>query len=359
MKKKNMFLGMNTIRKKVLLLSKCVGGTIVLFYILTMELPANKNITFLVLFLLMTAVILSVDFLLERMISKPLEKINNTAVKMAALDFTAHCDVHTNDEFGQLTNSLNALSDNLKCALHKLEIANDLLEKDACQSRLLLASRKELVDNLSHEMKTPLGLICAYTEALKDESDETVRQKYIQAVLDAGERMNAMLVSLLDLSALEAGAAKLVRKRFDFVELVETVAGRLLLDISDNGCRLAYELPEVKVFIEADRRRMEQVLDNLMLNARQHVCPGGLVELKVACRDGLLYFSIYNQGNTIPEEDIPVLWEKFYRGGERKSQGSGLGLAIVSQVLSMYAVEYGVQNMPEGVRFYFSFPIAI
>lgn len=154
----------------------------------------------------MAAVIICVDILLGRLISTPLNEINREAERMAHLDFTARCRINSNDEFGRLSQSLNTMSANLQDALQKLEQANIQLEKDVQKERLLQAQRKELTDNLSHQMKTPLGLIRAYTEGLKDEVDETKKQQYLDAILSAEDRISHMLVSLLDLSALESGS---------------------------------------------------------------------------------------------------------------------------------------------------------
>ncbi len=147
---------------------------------------------------------------------------------MAHLDFTARCRINSNDEFGRLSQSLNTMSANLQDGLQKLEQANIQLEKDVQKERLLQAQRKELTDNLSHQMKTPLGLIRAYTEGLRM---RWMRQKNssIWMILSAEDRISHMLVSLLDLSALESGSAELSDETFDFIEMAETCAGRLLL----------------------------------------------------------------------------------------------------------------------------------
>ena len=355
MEKKKMPMGLNTVRKKVLMLSKLAGVVIVVFYLATSGL-SDKSAAFWIWFLLMAAAILGVDFLLGRMISEPLSEINDRAGQMAQLDFSARCDVHTGDEFENLSNNLNTMSENLQEALQNLETANKQLEKDVEKEKLLLAQRKELVDSLSHEMKTPLGLIRAYTEGLKEETDEEKKDQYVDAILSATERMDHMIVSLLDLSALEAGLAKVSEERFDFVELVETVAGRLLLDTPGSDYDLVYELPEEKVFVCADKQRLEQVLSNLIENAKKHVIPCGEIRLEVKCEETYLDFSVYNQGETIPDEEIPKIWEKFYRTKNSRQKGSGLGLAIVSQVLSIYQVPYGAVNREQGVEFYFHFP---
>ncbi len=278
-----------------------------------------------------------------RFITRPIDKLNASAKRMAGLDFSAPCDLNSTDEFGELSASLNTMADNLQQALSRLENS--------------LAERKELVDSLSHEMKTPLGIIRAYAEGLQDETDEAKKQKYTQVIVSEVERMNGLIVTLLDLSALESGAASLNISRFDFVELVETVAGRLLIDVPDTNFELQYELPEQTVFVRTDRRRMEQVLDNLIVNARKNVSPGGILRLELTANNRTLHFSIFNQGRPIPENNLPKIWTKFYRDSNAEYSGSGLGLSIVAQILSMQNLPYGAENQADGVRFYFSIPV--
>lgn len=360
MKKINEWFSLNTVRKKVLLLSKIAGGIICIFYVVTADLPTSRSITFVIWVVLLVAVIIGVDIMLGRFISKPLNEIKRTAGQMAKLDFSAHCNIHTEDEFGELSQNLNTMFSNLGEALGKLEEANKQLEKDVKQEHLLLTQRKELVDSLSHEMKTPLGLIRAYVEGLKEEADEQKKQHYMDVILSATDRMNTMIVSLLDLSALEAGAVTLSEERIDYTELVETVAGRLLIDTPNVNYRFTYELPSETIFTCADKYRMEQVLNNLIQNAKNHVCDSGEIHLSVSQREDKLHFSIFNQGEQIPPQDISMIWEKFYRGKSSQYStlnSSGLGLSIVAQILSMYKMDYGVQNKPNGVEFYFDFSI--
>ena len=359
MNKKNKWFTINTVRKKVFLLSKLAGGILVLFYIVTSELPASRSISFSIWLLLLLIVIFGIDSLLERYISKPLNEINRTAEQMAKLDLTAYCQIQTKDEFGDLSINLNAMFTNLKETLEKLETANVQLEKDITQERILLAQRKELVDNLSHEMKTPLGIIRAYAEGVKDEPEDCKKEKYMDAILTAADHLNTMIVTLLDLSALEAGAAKILEERFDFIELVETVAGRLLIDTPNSNHCLTYELPQEKSYILADKYRIEQVLINLIENAKRHVCTGGTIHLSVIHQENRLKFAIFNQGHQIPVQEISKVWQKFYRGDHSKNEiyhGSGLGLSIVAQILSIYQSSYGAINLQNGVEFYFTFP---
>jgi signal transduction histidine kinase len=345
-----------TVRKKILMVSKSAGILLILSYILSTKLEIEPDISLALWFAFVIALVLVVDFLMGHFISKPISKLNQTARKMAELDFSAPCAITTNDEFGELTVSLNTMAGNLQQALARLEAANTRLEKDVEQERRLLAERKELVDQLSHEMKTPLGVIRAYAEGLQDETDEAKKQKYSEIIITETERMSGLITTLLDLSALETGATRLTPERFDFVEFLETVAGRLLIDVPDANFTLQYELPEHKVYVDTDKARMEQVLDNLIVNAKKNVQPGGVLKLSLREQQGALHFSIYNQGPQIPQENLPKLWTKFYRDSNSKYSGSGLGLAIVAQILSMQELDFGVKNRSDGVEFYFSIP---
>ena len=348
---------LRTVRKKILMLSKLAGAVLIFSYIFSTGLPVSKDASFLIWLGFVFLLIIGIDFLMGRFITKPIDKLNASAKRMAGLDFSALCDLASTDEFGELSASLNTMAENLQQALARLEDANTRLERDVEKERLLLAERKELVDSLSHEMKTPLGIIRAYAEGLQDEADEAKKQKYAQVIVSEVERMNDLIVTLLDLSALESGAASLNISRFDFTELVEAVAGRLLIDAPDPDFELQYELPEQKAFVRTDRRRMEQVLGNLIVNARKNVYPGGVLRLQLTVDDGALHFSIFNQGRPIPENDLPEIWTKFYRDSGAEYSGSGLGLSIVAQILSMQNLPYGAENQEDGVRFCFSIPI--
>ena len=334
---------LRTVRKKIVMLSKLAGVALIFSYILSTGLPVSEDVSFLIWLGFVFLLVLGIDFFMGRFITKPISKLNTSAKRMAGLDFSSPCDLASTDEFGELSASLNTMADNLQQTLARLESS--------------LAERKELVDSLSHEMKTPLGIIRAYAEGLQDEADEAKKQKYAQVIVSEVERMNGLIVTLLDLSALESGAASLNISRFDFVELVETAAGRLLIDAPDTDFELQYELPEQKAFVRTDRRRMEQVLENFMVNARKNVSPGGILRLEVTADDGTLHFSIFNQGRTIPENDLPKIWTKFYRDSSAEYSGSGLGLSIVAQILSMQNLPYGAENRVDGVLFWFSIPV--
>ena len=346
-----------TIRKKIVLASKLMGAILVLSYMFSTRLPFNSDVSLMIWLIFVIVLICVIDLWMARFISKPVSELNDAADRMANLDFSQLCRVTGRDEFGELSRSLNAMARSLQKAFEELEHANRKLEQDVEEKKRLLAERKELVDNLSHEMKTPLGVIRAYAEGVQDETDDLKKQEYSKIIIDETERMSSLITTLLDLSALENGATELLLERFDFVEFLETVAGRLLIDAPDICFELQYELPELPVYVYTDKNRMEQVLNNLIINAKRNVQPRGILKLLLKEHEGMLNFSVYNQGHPIPQENLIKIWTKFYRNKNTKYSGSGLGLAIVAQILSMQQLEYGVINRSDGVEFYFSIPI--
>ncbi len=347
---------LRTVRKKIIFISKIAGAFLIISYIISVRLPFEKDISFLIWVVIVVVLTLTVDYLLGRFISKPISNICKTAQKIAGLNFSSPCEITSKDEFGSLADSLNQMSENLQRTIMKLENANMQLEKDIWQKKQLLEERKELTDRLSHEMKTPLGVIRAYAEGIQDESDEEKRQQYSEVIIEETERMSRLISTLLDLSALENGAVSFVRERFEFIEFLETTAGRLLMDLPEINFKLQYEFPEDKVYAYTDKARMEQVLNNLIINAKKNVSLNGILKLSVTRQNAEWYFSIFNQGNPISQENLSRVWEKFYRDKNVKYSGSGLGLAIVAQILSMQNLEYGIKNLSNGVVFFFSIP---
>lgn len=349
-------LSLRTVRKKIILISKIAGLLLIVSYLVSAKLPFEEDVSLLIWFAFVVVLVLLMDFLLGRFISAPIAKLCRTAKKISRLDFSEPCSITGGDEFGEISDSLNIMSESLQQALGRLEEMNVQLEQDLRQKQLLLQERKELSDNLSHEMKTPLGVIRAYAEGIQDETDADTRLRYSEIIIAETERMNNLITTLLDLSALESGAAALKPERFDFVEFLETAAGRLLIDMPDINFKLEYELPEHRVYVFRDRARMEQVLDNLIVNAKRNVTAGGVLRLSLIEKESSLFFSIYNQGNPLPQEALEKIWNKFYRDKSAAYSGSGLGLAIVSQILSMQQLDFGVKNQENGVEFYFTLP---
>lgn len=167
--------------------------------------------------------------------------------------------------------------------------------------------------------------------------------------------MAGMINALLDLSALEAGASAIKIEYFDLVELVETVAGREYVDTSSASFQLSYSLPNEPVYVQADQKRLRQVLHNFMGNAKKFVIESGKIHIDLSVLDNFVRVSIYNDGPQLTDD----VWTKFHRDkSEVNRYGSGLGLAITAQILSMHKAEYGILNKENGAKFYFSLPIS-
>lgn len=343
---------LHSIQKKILLVSKLSGVSLGILFIIALK-SSEDNIALYGLLLIIVVIILTMDHYLKCFITKPLLKINAVTNKIANLDFSEVCNVSSKDEYGELAHNINKMSANLQKALHELETTNLQLGKDVHQKECLLVERKELVDSLSHEMKTPIGIIRAYAEGIENNDDLAIKEKYTKVIIKETERMSKLISTLIDLSSLESGVYALHKERFEFVEFVETVAGRLLLDIPNCNYIFQYDLPENKIYVETDKRRMEQVVENFLLNARKNVKPNGILKLTVKEENQKVIFRIFNQGKCIPESVIGKIWEKFYRTSETEYEGTGLGLAIAAQVLNMQNYEYGVDNKEDGVEFYF------
>ncbi|MDE6983568.1 MAG: cell wall metabolism sensor histidine kinase WalK, partial [Lachnospiraceae bacterium] len=286
---------LRTVRSKIVMMTKAAGVILILSYFASKKLPFSEDVSSLIWAVFIVVLTLILDALLGRCITRPVAKLCEQAQKTAQLDFSGACAVTTADEFGSLADSLNQMAKNLQGTLARLEAANAQLEKRVQQEHQLLEERKEIVDHLSHEMKTPLGVIRAYAEGLQDETDAQTKQSYAGVIIAETERMSTLITTLLDLSALENGAARLVPEQFDFVELFETEAGRLLIDVPEPYFSLEYELPPQRVFVLADRARMGQVLDNLIVNAKKNVVQDGVIHLSCALQNDRLHVSIYNQ----------------------------------------------------------------
>ena len=146
-----------TIRKKILLATKLLGAILVLSYVFSTRLPLHPDVSLVIWLAFVAVLICGIDLWMACSISKPVSELNDAARSMANLEFSKLCRVAGHDEFGELSHSLNVMAESLQEAFSKLESANMKLEQDVEHKKRLLAERKELVDSLSHEMKTPLG----------------------------------------------------------------------------------------------------------------------------------------------------------------------------------------------------------
>ncbi|MCX7708370.1 MAG: HAMP domain-containing histidine kinase [Clostridia bacterium] len=311
---------------------------------------------YLYVFLVAILFILALSFVYSKMVAKPLININHAAKRMAELDFSVECKVGGNDEIGSLSKSLNLLSGKLSTSLNELMTANEKLQRDIEKERALESMRKEFVSSVSHELKTPLGIITAFAEGIKHGVAENKKKHYIDVILDEAEKMNHLVLDMLDLSRLGSNAFKLTLENFCINELIHTTLLRFDKHIQEKAVDIRLDFIEGELLVFADEKRIEQVLVNLLSNAIRHATYQGFIRICLRKREDRIVVEVENSGEPIPETKLERIWDRFYRveeSRERQSGGSGLGLAIVKNILQLHKSTFGVRNTEGGVLFYF------
>ena len=303
--------------------------------------------------------IVILSFVYSNMIAKPLVKINKVATKMAQLDFAEKCEVKSQDEIGNVASSLNFLSENLDEALTSLRNANKKLEEDIDKERKLEKIRKEFVASVSHELKTPITLIEGYAVGLKDDIFEGKdKDFYLDIIIDETQKMGDLVSEMLDLSHLESGNFKLLKEEFDISQLIKCTLKKYGNLFDEKKANLNMNLIDgVKVY--ADYKRMEQVLTNFITNALRHVNENGTIYVNMVEEEDKISIEIENTGSSIPEDELPKVWDKFYKvdkSRNRKLGGTGIGLSIVKNILELHSYPFGALNTDKGVKFYFKVP---
>ncbi|MNO20328.1 Alkaline phosphatase synthesis sensor protein PhoR [compost metagenome] len=316
---------------------------------------------------LIVVLVLLLSLIFSRMVSRPLLALNRTAARLAELDFSAVPEARSKDEFGELSRHLARLSRNLDQALKELTRANHQLQLDVEEKRIAEELRKELVANISHELKTPLGIVKGFAEGLQDGVADDKKERYLALIVSETDRMNALIMDMLELSKFEVKKVQLHPRSFSLTSLIKRVAEsfdqqleakelRIELNRSQEEGKLPPERNEVTVW--ADPRRIEQVILNLLSNAVRHAREHSTIHIGLhRDEDGTITTKIENAGPSIAEADLTRIWDHFYRAErsrDRKSGGTGLGLAIVKHILELHGSEYGALNTEQGVAFYFT-----
>jgi len=297
---------------------------------------------------LIMALALSLRF--SRSVTKPLIQLNQAVQQKTPQGFRLPWNKVPEDEIGQLGQSFQELTHQLEETINALQLE---LDKEKSLERL----RKQFVARVSHELQTPITLIQGYAEALEDNvaPTEEDRQEYLKTIQEETRQMSHMVKDLLDLEQLESGVFRVEKESLDLTELLQDALDHFSLLCGEKDITTEIVLPEDKVMIAGDPRRLEQVMNNLLKNAVSHSPKGGKIRLSLEEKADQAMVKVYNQGDPIPEDKKALIWESFYRGDDTRS-GTGLGLAIVKGVLDLHGSEYGVENREEGVEFYFTLP---
>ncbi len=292
----------------------------------------------------------------SRHVSRPIVQMNDITRDMARLNFERKLAVTREDEIGQLAGSVNELSESLSVALDDLKAKNRQLQSDIEAERQLDAMRRGFVANVSHELKTPIAIIGGYAEGLKLNVSPASREEYCNIILDESRRMNRLVLSILELSRYESGQIQPDRQTFD----VSVMCGDLVSRIFAGKQVRAENRVPAKTLLYADPVQIEQIVKAYLENAAAHTPENGRVWIESEKTTDGVRLSVCNTGSHIEEEQMPQIWQSFFRGDsshKRESSRFGLGLSIVSAIVKLYGRSCGVYNTENGVCFWFDMDV--
>jgi signal transduction histidine kinase len=311
------------------------------------------------LFLPIAAIVsATAGLIIVRLLMRRLRALEMLAARVAEGDLSARIADTSGDEIGRLAERLDRMTERLAEARERLE-ANE-------------SQRRQLFADITHELATPLTSIRGYAETLLDpqvsvSSEE--RNQFVRGVLEESWRLDRLIRDLFELARLEAGASPLEKERLDLAALCRNTVQRLKPRFQKTSLDLAWRGPADEVWLEADGHRMEQVLENLLVNALRYVPAGGCVELDLAPpnRAGeTLCLTVRDDGPGLSVEELPHVFERFYRaastrgsGAGRDGGGSGLGLAIVREIVERHGgTVHARARQPHGLSIVVELPVA-
>lgn len=352
--------------EKNIVIVKPILGTSDIAFVVASQQPVLESLQVLqsyYIYVLLGAVLVSLlmSYLFSVVVTKPLIVINEKAKDMANLNFDDYIDITSYDEIGSLSVSLNTLSYNLKKSLTDLQEANIKLVEDIERERRIELMRKEFISGVSHELKTPLGIVKGFAEGIKDGIAKEKTDVYIDIILDEVDKMNALVLDMLDLSRLQLTSYRLVLSTFDIIDMAHDVKDRFTNQLVEKELLVKIESNEDVIVVEGDYRRIEQVMVNYVSNAIRHSYRGEEIQIELKKKNGRVLIAVKNNGDIIPDEKLSKIWNRFYRVEESRAKtdgGTGLGLAITKNILELHGSYFGVENTENGVVFYFDLEIS-
>lgn len=288
--------------------------------------------------MLMGAMVMAV--FISKNISTPLQKMNRAAKRLATGQYDADFEVTGYREIMELSESLTYASDELS--------KNDKLQK-------------ELLANISHDLRTPLTMIVGYGEVMRDLPGENTPEN-MQVIIDETQRLSNLVNDLLDLSKLQAGTRKMNLTTFDLTGLIRETMSRYEKLTQKDGYRIEFSC-DAQVCVTADQTMILQVVYNLINNAINYTGDDKmvLVSQRVIRETGRVRISVTDSGAGIPPDQIPLIWDRYYKIDKvhrRAMVGTGLGLSIVKHILEQHNTTYGVESkLGVGSTFWFELNI--
>lgn len=287
----------------------------------------------------LTGVMIALSFVLALFIasrlSGPIERINASAKQLAAGTYDIRFPEQGAREVSELAATLNY-------AAGELSKAEDL--------------RRELIANVSHDLRTPLTMISGYAEVMRDIPGESTPEN-VQVIIDEANRLAGLVNDLLDLSKLQAGVLTLSQEDFNLTADVRETLHRYD-KLADYSFPFLYDRD---VYVHADRLKISQVIYNLVNNAINYAGADKTVSLRQTVENGLVRIEIRDTGEGIPADKLPYIWDRYYKvdKAHRRAQvGTGLGLSIVKNILDLHGGRYGVASeVGQGSTFWFELSV--
>ena len=287
-------------------------------------------------------VALIISALLSMELTRPIARFTRAARRMAKGDFTV-------DFKGDYTYAeMSDLAETLDYAKEEIGKSDEL--------------QKEVLANVTHDLKTPLTMIKAYASMIQEISGNNPekRAKHTQVIIDESDRLTALVNDILNLSKMRSGMDTLKLQVFNLSEFIHTVLERFDYLTETKGYTLVRDIDYV-LYTEADMEKLEQVVYNLVGNAVNYTGEDKKITVSLKkTKDGKIRFSVTDTGKGIPPEEINTIWDRYYRSAEthkRPIKGTGLGLSIVKTILLKHNFEFGVESeLGKGSTFYVLFP---
>ena len=279
---------------------------------------------------------LSAAWLFSEWFTKPLRQLSSAARQMALGNYAVHVDSRRRDELGDLASDFNHMAAEVQ---HSAQTQRDLLA------------------NVSHDLRTPLTLIKGYAETVRDITgdDKAHRDEQMNIIVDEADRLTALVSSVMELSKVTSGADRCERVHFDMGQLCDEVSERYDAICAQNGWQLKLELPDEELPVYADPEMMQRALHNLLGNAMHHIGKDGIFILRaMACTEGVRV-EVEDHGPGIAADDLPYIFDRYYRSrSDAGKQGTGLGLSITKAIFQQHGFRFGVQSaIGMGTTFWF------
>ena len=255
---------------------------------------------------------------------------------------------NSNDEIDELGRQFNAMADKITSQIHELMKMDDL--------------RREMVANISHDLRTPLTTMRGYLETLQLKRAELSledQQQYLQTALSHSQRLAGMVEELFELARLDSCESVVFSEPFSMCELVQDVTQKFVLRAREKSIQLNASLSPDAPLVYGDISMMQRVLENLLENGLRHTPAGGTIRIGVDVDSGNIVVQVTDTGCGIPAEDVPRVFERFYQQDKNRSGNSsaGLGLAIVKRILELHGSIINVTSeLEKGTTFSFSIP---